>query len=236
MASRPMSPAEPTRKHPPPIQPNAHPYAVKTTSTALLSRSNTTPHSAHHTKHHYVPSPPPQISTGRRVRHRHSSSLSSVEGVVHDANGVRSIPAPLPTPPSIVVAPSNSPPASLKPADEPKLSHRVKRAETIPTDSATEPNQPITNNHGYDKFSHNQDARPEPFAGLPPNPKRWTTDELTTYLETSSKSRTNVDGDQADSSLVNILECVRTRGFTGRELLRLTDSDLVGYVACLVVA
>ncbi|KAF8554017.1 hypothetical protein OG21DRAFT_1463222 [Imleria badia] len=227
MASRPMSPAEPTRKHPPPIQPNAHPYAVKTTSTALLSRSNTTPHSAHHTKHHYVPSPPSRILTGTRVRHRHSSSLSSVEAEVCNVNGVRTIPEPLPTPPSIVVASPDNPSVPLWRADEPKFSHQVKRVETMPS-SATEP---ITENHSYDQkheFSHDQDIRAELYAGLPPNPKQWNTGELTTYLETSFKSGSNSDGDKADSSLMNILECVRTRGFTGREILRLTDADLAG--------
>ncbi|KAH7918197.1 hypothetical protein BV22DRAFT_1200067 [Leucogyrophana mollusca] len=86
----------------PPVQPNSHPYAIKTTSSALLSRSTSSPHSPHVTKHHYVPPSP------TRPRHRHSSSLSSVEGV-HDPTR----PAPLPAPPSV----------------------RPRRAETLPPDS-----------------------------------------------------------------------------------------------------
>ena len=136
-----------------------------------------------------------------------------------DANGT--IPAPLPTPRSIAVASSDNPSVSLKRAYEPKLTHRAWRAES----SATEP---ITEHQSY---SHKRDSRPRLYAGLPPDPKQWNTDELTTYLETSFRTGNSTDGAKDDPSLVDILECVRTRGFTGRELLRLTDADLVGYVA-----
>lgn len=104
----------------------------------------------------------------------------------------------------------------------------------MPSSSAT---TTITGHHSYDqkaKYS-DQDSRPELYAGLPPNPKQWNTDELTTYLEMSLRSGRNTDGDR-DDSLMAILEYVRTRGLTGRELLRLTDADLVWYVARLVVA
>ncbi|KAH0833376.1 hypothetical protein J3R83DRAFT_12477 [Lanmaoa asiatica] len=224
MASRPISPAEPTKKHPPPILPNAHPYAIKTTSSALLSRSNSSPHSAHHTRHHYVPSSPSRVLTGTRVRHRHSSSLSSVEGEVH--GGMCTVPAPLPTPPSIVAASPDNPLVSLNRADEPKLSYQVRRAETI---SPISPTEPITEHHSYDqKHKYSQVSRPETYVGLPPNPKQWNTDELTTYLRASLTLGNNTDGDTDNSSLADILECVRTRGLTGRELLRLTDTDLAG--------
>ncbi|KAG6372161.1 hypothetical protein JVT61DRAFT_7951 [Boletus reticuloceps] len=219
MASRPTSPAEPIKTHPPPIQPNAHPYAIKTTSSALLSRSNSSPHSAHHNRHHYIPSPPPRVPTGVMARHRHSSSLSSVEGGVHDVNGMHKIPAPLPAPQPNVAASPDSISAALKRADEPKLSRRVRRAETK-SNSATKPVN--------DRFSHDQESRPELYAGLPSNPKQWNTDELITYLETSFKLCNDTNGDKDDSSIVGILECVRARGLTGRELLRLTDADVVG--------
>lgn len=231
MASRQISPAEPTKKYLPPIQPNAHPYAIKTTSSALLSRSNSSPHSAHHARHNYVPTSPSRIPTATRVRHRHSSSLSSVEAEVY--GGVRTSPAPLPTPPSIIVALPDNPSVSLRRADEPKLTHRVRRAETMPQSSTT---AAITGHHSYDqkhKYSHDQDTGPKLCAGLPPNPKQWSADELTTYLETFLGSGNNTDAGKDDSSLVDVLECVRTRGLTGRELLRLTDADLVGYVTGL---
>ena len=147
---------------------------------------------------------------------------------MRDANGVATIPAPLPTPPSTDVALSGNPPVSLKCAYEPKLTQRVWRAETS---SDTEP---ITEHHSYDqkhKHSHERDSRPELYAGLPANPKQWNTDDLATYLETSLSSGNNADGAKDNHSLVDILECVRIRGLTGRELLRLTDADLAGYVA-----
>ncbi|KAG8212809.1 hypothetical protein J3R82DRAFT_11101 [Butyriboletus roseoflavus] len=226
MASRPVSPAESTKKHLPPIQPNAHPYAIKTTSSALLSRSNSSPHSAHHIRHNYVPTSPSRIPTITRVRHRHSSSLSLVEAELRGE--VRTGPAPLPIPPSVVVASSDNPSVSSGRADEPKLTHRVRRAETMPPGSAT---PAITGHRGHDQnypYSHDQGIESELYAGLPSNPKQWSTYQLTTYLETSLRSENNTDGDKDDSSLMDIVECVRTRGLTGRELLRLTDADLAG--------
>lgn len=96
-----------------------------------------------------------------------------------------------------------------------------------------------TEHHGHDqkrKYNHDQDSRPELDAGLPPNPKQWNTDELATYLETSLKSGSNTDrASKSGATLVDILEYVRTRGLTGRELLRLTDGDLAGYVVHIVM-
>ncbi|KAJ3869822.1 hypothetical protein EV359DRAFT_76433 [Lentinula novae-zelandiae] len=77
------------------LRPNAHPYAIKTTSTALLSRSNSSSKTHDSSHHHYVPRTPPATSLGHRkhegahYRHRYSSSLSS-----------DNIPRPLPVPPS----------------------------------------------------------------------------------------------------------------------------------------
>lgn len=96
----------------------------------------------------------------------------------------------------------------------------------------------ITKHHSYDqkhKHSLDQHPRQDLYVGLPPNPKQWNTDELTTYLETSSRSGNSTDGAKDDPSLVDILEYVCTRGLTGRELLRLTDADLARYVARAVV-
>ena len=77
-----------------------------------------------------------------------------------------------------------------------------------------------------------QDTRPAQYAGLPLNPKQWNTVELTTYLETSLNSgNSSTDTCDDDTTIVDILDYVRTRSLTGRELLRLTDGDLVGYVS-----
>ncbi|KAJ3887694.1 hypothetical protein GG344DRAFT_12099, partial [Lentinula edodes] len=76
------------------LRSNAHPYAIKTTSIALLSRSNSFSR-IHDSSHcHYVPRTPPATSLdhrkheGAHYRHRYSSSLSS-----------DNIPRPLPVPP-----------------------------------------------------------------------------------------------------------------------------------------
>src|SRR6267154_5371963 len=110
----------PSKKHPT-ILPNAHPYAIKTTSSAVLSRSNSSPHSAHAVKHHYVPPSP------TRPRHRHTSSLSSVEGV--SVNEITR-PSPLPVPPSFhSVSPTR---ASFTLSDDATPTRRLRHAETLP--------------------------------------------------------------------------------------------------------
>ena len=65
-------------------QPNAHPYAIQTSSTAILSRSNSTSAHASVGPHHYIPMSPsptsPQHSPtklNRPARHRYSRSLTS---------------------------------------------------------------------------------------------------------------------------------------------------------------
>lgn len=76
-----------------PTQSNALPYSVKTTSTALLSRSNSTSSNHNTSHHHYVPQTPPssrpkQPKHSGLHRHRYSSSLS-----------MDNTPRPLPVPP-----------------------------------------------------------------------------------------------------------------------------------------
>ncbi|KAF9223287.1 hypothetical protein BS17DRAFT_132502 [Gyrodon lividus] len=61
------------------------------------------------------------------------------------------------------------------------------------------------------------------YGDLPTNPKQWNTNQLTTYLSTSLRKGDDLD----DLGVEDVLDCVRKRGFTGRELLRLTDADLV---------
>lgn len=74
-----------------PVKPNPHPYAIKTTSTGLLSRSATTPSSTASAPYYYVPTSPSPSPTKanapRPSRHRYSRSLTSTD------------PRPLPAPP-----------------------------------------------------------------------------------------------------------------------------------------
>uniref|UniRef100_D8PWS5 Expressed protein n=1 Tax=Schizophyllum commune (strain H4-8 / FGSC 9210) TaxID=578458 RepID=D8PWS5_SCHCM len=73
------------------LRANAHPYAIKTTSTGILSRSNSSPqHPPSHYKssHHYVPAAPKKSERPARIHgHRYSRSLTSDS------------PRPLPAPP-----------------------------------------------------------------------------------------------------------------------------------------
>lgn len=89
------------------IQPNPHPYAIRTTSTALLSRSNSSPKHSNH-PNHYVPSSPSPSPTRQKSisshpnghGHRYSRSLSSDS------------PRPLPVPPSLTA--NNDLPLNVK--------------------------------------------------------------------------------------------------------------------------
>lgn len=89
-----------------PTKPNPHPYAIKTTSTALLSRSNSSPqHPPNHGRNYYVPTSPSPSASPSPTRtahgHRYSRSLTSDQ------------PRPLPAPPDVPT--------------------RQKRADTLPT-------------------------------------------------------------------------------------------------------
>ncbi|KAF8071469.1 hypothetical protein FPV67DRAFT_1481335 [Lyophyllum atratum] len=94
-SSRPSSPTKPGTSLHAALRPNPHPYAIKTTSTGILSRSGTTSTSVSHSRNHYVPlspSPSPTKATHpgyaeRGSRHRYSRSLTD------------EIPRSLPVPP-----------------------------------------------------------------------------------------------------------------------------------------
>jgi hypothetical protein len=145
-----------SKKHPT-ILPNAHPYAIKTTSSALLSRSNSSPHSAS-VKHHYVPPSP------TRPRHRHTSSASSIERV--SINKITQ-PPPLPVPLSF---PSVSPTRASFTLVNDATPRRPRRAETLPPTAAV----PV--------FYDNTVAEDNK---LPRNPKQWSADDLASYIATS---------------------------------------------------
>ncbi|KAJ7210696.1 hypothetical protein GGX14DRAFT_340270, partial [Mycena pura] len=80
------------------LKPNAHPYPIKTTSTAALARSNSVS-SSPVARHHYVPPSPassPKMDAGRRGEyrgHRYSRSLSSSEDI-SGTQGPRALPIP----------------------------------------------------------------------------------------------------------------------------------------------
>ncbi|KAF9259851.1 hypothetical protein L218DRAFT_933274, partial [Marasmius fiardii PR-910] len=120
----------PEKPDPEQLKPNPHPYAIKTTSTALLSRSNSS--SSKSSRHHYIPSTPPSNAK----RHRTGSSVSSIE-----------IPRPLPIPqPSLSPSdsePNENPHTGPPPTHQPR---RLKRSETgfAPSPTALSTTSPLT--------------------------------------------------------------------------------------------
>ncbi|KAF9049017.1 hypothetical protein BJ165DRAFT_1074371 [Panaeolus papilionaceus] len=75
------NPTLPTAPHTPKHDPNPHPYAIKTTSTALLSRSSSRSSSHYDSYHHYVPSSPsPSSPVMRKGFGRGGASASESEG------------------------------------------------------------------------------------------------------------------------------------------------------------
>lgn len=97
-------------------QPNAHPYAIQTSSTAILSRSNSTSAHASVGPHHYIPMSPSPTSPNhsptkvhRPSRHRYSRSLTSDQ------------PPSLPPPPGMNQTQDNTP------------RNRGHRADTLPS-------------------------------------------------------------------------------------------------------
>ncbi|KAH9050368.1 hypothetical protein EDB83DRAFT_2226665 [Lactarius deliciosus] len=107
-----------SKKHDPALKPNPHPYAIKTTHTGVLSRSNS---SGHNTPSRYFYTPPPGSPLRSPTKpkpesrgHRHSASLTG------------ELPLPLPSPLA-------SPAYSQRSQSEDDLSLRRQRADTLPT-------------------------------------------------------------------------------------------------------
>ncbi|KAI0703843.1 hypothetical protein BC835DRAFT_1317854 [Cytidiella melzeri] len=72
------------------VKPNPHPYAIRTTSTGLLTRSNSSGHNVAASRHHYIPlSPAPNEP---RKRHRYTKSLTQ------EPSFELKMPSPLPVP------------------------------------------------------------------------------------------------------------------------------------------
>ncbi|KAI5122724.1 hypothetical protein M0805_009809 [Coniferiporia weirii] len=110
-----------------PSTPNQHPYAIKTTSTAILTRSNSSGYAAH-TRHAYIP-----ITSSPSSRHRHSKSDLS-----------RPAPRPLPIPPSLDI-PSKDHKGHHHTSSEDLLfpTHRARRSDTLPAVPTLPPPSPV---------------------------------------------------------------------------------------------
>ncbi|KAK7442524.1 hypothetical protein VKT23_016122 [Stygiomarasmius scandens] len=181
------------------LKPNAHPYAIRTTSTALLSRSNSQSH--RETRHSYVPSSPQ-----RERGHRKGSS--SFGGITAAAPGS---PRPLPVPPN-TTSPTRQPRRAESAA--PELAYQFPNNES----------SWIRHTSTSSASSSSMD-----LADLPPNPKIWTPSQLSAYLTTALRVRSGVKGDgeqeQEDLKLPvhvaqDIAAFVREKKIKGRVFLR----------------
>ena len=105
-------------KHDPALKPNPHPYAIKTTHTALLSRSNSSGHNTPSRNFYTPPTGTPSRSSTKHPHeyrgHRYSTSLTG------------ELPSPSP-------APSPSPTHVHRSESEGDILPRRPRAETLPT-------------------------------------------------------------------------------------------------------
>lgn len=205
MSPSPASTSFPVLKHDPVVKPNPHPYAIRTTSTGVLSRSNSSGHNA--SRHHYVPIPtsPTRQREARRRPHKHSKSLNE-EGSYFELGA----PQPLPVPSSFV---SNiQSPRRSQESLQPR-----RRAETLPS-SLTADGAPLA-----------ELATPE----LPSNPKLWTPSQLSSYLLSALRASDPDADESADlppAAIAAVAEFIKDTKISGRIFLRLNEADMAAYV------
>ena len=202
----PVTPSTPATK----ITPNPHPYAIKTTSTGLLTRSNSSSQNTQVSRHYYVPPSPtarmneeanrsPQRPSPSRRTHRLSKSLSGVDSF--ESPNTR----PLPTPPP---HPSTLPSYELSASSEQWVTpKRPKRAETS---STTVPDLGVT---------------PVKLEDLPTNPKLWTPSQLSSYLTTALRVRSGEAMSLPLPLARDVAKFVKESKINGRLFLRLCEQD-----------
>lgn len=83
-------------------------------------------------------------------------------------------------------------------------SHRLKRADTLPSSASVPENVVAEDNK------------------LPRNPKHWSTDDLTSHLTTSLRASSKLSTEDQG----HLLRAVKEQTISGRNFLRLTDADL----------
>ncbi|KAI0064936.1 hypothetical protein BV25DRAFT_1822709 [Artomyces pyxidatus] len=189
------------------LKPNPHPYAIKTTSTALLSRSTS---SGHVTPSHYFYVPPartasrsPTKSKSEYRGHRYSTSLTG------------ELPSPLPVPASPTHSQRSQSEDGASVGSSP--TRRTKRAETLPS-GYPEALEALTDGLGILGAED-----------LPSNPKLWTPSQLSVYLMTALRVRSGETMSVPALVARDITNWVRKEGIGGRTFLRWGDEDLEGY-------
>jgi hypothetical protein len=192
------------------VDPNPHPYAIRTASSALLSRSGSSASQAS-ARHFYLPASPGP--SPNRPAHRFTRSLDSAEG--EDAlrlGGETSSPRPLPPPPPGAQPPAGhitAGPISAAPGDNTTPVRRTRRAETLP---------PVLSEH--DDITLDTD--------LPPDPKIWTPAQLASYLITALRVQGGADPPLAPAVAREVAAFINAAGIAGRAFLRLNEEDLEG--------
>lgn len=203
----------------PKITPNSHPYAIKTTSTGLLTRSNSSSRNIHVSRHYYVPpSPtakkneeavhPPRMPPSSRKTHRLSRSLSGVDSF--ESPNKRPLPTPPPHPSTL---PFCEPPVDPEQWVTPR---RPKRTETLPL---TVPHPDVT---------------PVKLEDLPTNPKLWTPSQLSSYLTTALRVRSGETMSLPLPVARDVATFVKESRINGRLFLRLCEQDLNQSVSQIV--
>ncbi|KAI9001488.1 hypothetical protein BD414DRAFT_404874 [Trametes punicea] len=200
------------------LKPNPHPYAIKTTSTALLTRSNTSGYNVNATRHYYVPLSPNSTRSDSSKGHRASKSLSSVT-----ESPTREAPRPLPAPPALDIT-----------VDRKTGKHD--RYGYVSADEA------IALPRGRPRRSETMPVIPLPTSGmlspapsieeLPDNPKLWTPSQLATYLTCALRVTSGGKAGDVESiglpPLVakDIAAFVKSARIDGRTFLRMNEEDL----------
>lgn len=195
------------RSNPPP-SPSHHPYAIKTTSTGILTRSNSTGFSAP-TRHNYVPTSPSPSAKHRYSKSDYTTDRTADRAILHPS------PRPLPTPPSL--------------GSPTKAGFELRGGYTSSED--------LRNISSWRNHRSEARALPTPppsspvkVDDLPSNPKLWTTTQLASYLITALRVRT-ADSRTPPIPLAvakDIAAFVKDARLNGRSFLRLNEQDLEG--------
>jgi len=236
-------------------QPNAHPYAIKTTSTALLSRSTSSNAQSANAVHRYVPLSSPSSPSSpfhdhrgdgyddsddgereyggararrhsRASRHRYSRSLT-------DAG-----PLPLPVPPGVEQSVGLGQSQSYSGAS-PKPGMR-ERAQSFADDGESGETARRRGSMGPPRTPFSASGF-NLVLDLPEDPKVWTPEDVARYLGRVVRARTMSGGEgtlrpgngghNSNEALASDLAAfVREKQIGGRGFMRMSEADLDGYV------
>lgn len=206
---------------PSPTKENCHPYGVITTSTGLLTRSNSVTSSPF--THSYAPltSPSAPIRTSRPKTHRYSRSLSS-------ADDIFTAPPPLPSPPprspssrsrSMSRGDDNShfPELDMPSSDsESWLKSKMRASETLPSLFTPKSTAPTATPDTYEATAK--------VLGLPQNPKYWSPTNLSLYIGTVLSAKRG--GPLPDNVLRDVQIYFIREKVSGRQFMRFSEDDM----------